>query len=97
MPTYVTLVNWTDQGLRTVKDTVSRARAGTALAERIGGKVNDVYWTIGPYDIVVVSDFPDGETAEAFALAIGSQGNIRTTTLRAFTSDEMTGVLAKLD
>ncbi len=96
MPTYISLINWTDQGIRTAKDTLDRASAATALAESMGGKIKDIYWTNGPYDIVTVAEFPDDATGTAFLLAAGSQGNIRTTTLRAFDRDEVAEILQKL-
>ena len=95
MPTYVSLINWTEKGAATFKDTVDRAEAAKSLATSLGGTLTQLYWTIGPYDIVAVSEAPDDETATAFALALGSQGNVRTTTLRAFSSDEMRGIIAK--
>jgi uncharacterized protein with GYD domain len=96
MPTYISLINWTDQGIRTAKDTLDRASAATALAESMGGTIKDIYWTNGPYDIVTVAEFPDDATGTAFLLAAGSEGNIRTTTLRAFNRDEVAEVLQKL-
>jgi uncharacterized protein with GYD domain len=96
MPTYISLINFTDQGIRGVKETVDRANTAKELAQRMGGALTSVYWTLGPYDLVAVSDFPDDETATAFALAVGGQGNIRTATLRAFTADEMTGIIGRL-
>jgi uncharacterized protein with GYD domain len=95
MPTYVSLINWTDQGIRAFKDTVDRAEAGQQLAGSFGGSLKEIYWTIGPYDIVVVSEAPDDETATAFALALSAQGNVRTTTMRAFGAEEMRGIVAK--
>jgi uncharacterized protein with GYD domain len=62
----------------------------------MGGKIKDIYWTVGPYDLVVVAEFPDDATGTAFLLALGSQGNVRTTTLRAFNSDEVAEILQKL-
>ena len=97
MATYISLINYTDQGIRTVKDTVDRAEAAKQLASGMGGTLNTVYWTLGSYDIVAVSEAPDDETATAFALALGGQGNIRTTTLRAFDAAEMRGILAKTE
>jgi uncharacterized protein with GYD domain len=96
MPTYISLMNWTDQGVRTAKETLDRSSAATALAESMGGKIKDIYWTNGPYDIVTVAEFPDDATGTAFLLAAGSQGNIRTTTLRAFDRDEVAEILQKL-
>lgn len=97
MPTYVTLVNWTEKGVAEFKDTVDRAEAGKALAGKFGAVLKEIYWTIGPYDIVAITEAPDDESATAFALALGSQGNVRTTTLRAFSGDEMRGVIAKTE
>jgi uncharacterized protein with GYD domain len=95
MATYVSLINWTDQGVRGFKDTVDRAEAGKQLAAKFGGSLKEIYWTIGLYDIVAVSEAPDDETATAFALALASQGNVRTTTMRAFGAGEMAGIVAK--
>jgi uncharacterized protein with GYD domain len=96
MPTYVSLINWTDQGIRNAKQTTERAKAAGELAARLGGEMKDIFWTVGPYDIVAISEFPDDETGTAFLLAIGGQGNVRTTTLRAYGADEMSGILAKV-
>ena len=95
MPTYISLINWTDQGVGAFKDTVERSEAAQQLAGKFGGKLKEIYWTIGPYDIVAVSEAPDDESAIAFALALGSEGNVRTTTLRGFNADEMRGIIAK--
>jgi uncharacterized protein with GYD domain len=95
MATYISLISYTDQGIRTVKDTLARAEAAKQLANKMGGSLTEVYWTLGPSDIVAISEAPDDETATAFALALGSQGNIRTTTMRAFDADAMKGILAK--
>lgn len=96
MPIYVSLLNWTDDGIRTVKDTLEREKAARALAESLGGSLKDVYWTIGPYDVVAVSEFPDDESATAFLYATGATGSVRTTSLRAFNRDELGSVLAKV-
>ena len=95
MPTYISLINWTDKGVGAFKETVDRAEAGKQLAGKFGGNLREIYWTIGPYDVVAVSEAPDDESATAFALALASQGNVRTTTLRAFDADEMRGIIAK--
>lgn len=96
MATYISLISWTDKGVGSYKDTLDRAEAARELAAKMGANLKDIYWTIGPYDIVAVSDAPDDETATAFALALSSQGNVRTTTLRGFSADEMRGVIAKI-
>lgn len=95
MGTYISLINWTDQGIRNFKETAQRAAAAKDLATQMGGEMKAIYWTLGSYDIVVLAEFPDDETGTAYQLAIGSQGNIRTTTLRAFGEDEITRILEK--
>jgi uncharacterized protein with GYD domain len=95
MAIYVSLISWTEQGIKGFKDTVDRAEAGKALADKFGGSLKEIYWTLGPYDIVAVSEAPDDETATAFALALSSQGNVRTTTMRAFDADAMKSIIAK--
>ena len=96
MPTYVVLMNWTDQGLRTAKETVQRRDQADALAEKHGARIEEVYWTVGPYDIVAILEAPDDESATAMLLELGSQGNLRTTTLRAYGHDEMQGIIQRL-
>jgi uncharacterized protein with GYD domain len=93
MPTYVTLINWTDQGVKSFKDTVDRYEAAQGAMSEMGVSFKDVYWTVGPYDIVGVVEAPDDESATAALLATAGQGNIRTTTLRAFSADEMRNVI----
>jgi uncharacterized protein with GYD domain len=96
MPTYVTLMNWTEQGIRTVRDTVDRSEQADALAEKHGARIEEVYWTVGAYDIVVLVEAPDDESVTAMLLELGSAGNLRTTTLRAYDSDQMSGILRRL-
>ncbi len=95
MPTYVSLVNWTDQGIRNFKETESRAEDFVKLVENSGGRVRELLWTVGEYDIVTVADFPDEESATATLLRLGGMGNIRSNTLRAFNSDEMRNIIRK--
>lgn len=95
MPTYVSLINWTDKGVGAFKETVDRSEAGKQLAAAFGGSLKEIYWTIGPYDIVAITEAPDDESATAFALTLAAQGNVRTTTLRAFDAGEMRGIIAK--
>jgi uncharacterized protein with GYD domain len=92
---YIMLIRWTDQGVKNAKDTTRRSEAAKREAERIGGKLT-VYWTFGEYDIVCVLEAPNDEAAMEFGLKVGSLGNIRTTTLRAFTEEEIARVLNKL-
>ena len=95
MATYISLINWTEKGVSQFLDTVDRAEAGRTLAGAFGGSLKEIYWTLGPYDIVAVSEAPDDESATAFALTLAAQGNVRTTTMRAFDDDEMRGIIAK--
>lgn len=95
MATYVTLYNFTDQGVRNYADTVQRAEAATAAVSKMGGRLRSIHWTIGPYDLVSISEFPDDETATAFTLKLSALGNVRTTTMRAFDSSDMTKIIAK--
>ncbi|MFI2347136.1 GYD domain-containing protein [Streptomyces sp. NPDC019443] len=95
MPTYVSLLNWTDQGVRGYKDTSQRAEAFAAAAQKLGVKVLNLYWTVGPYDMVAVVEAPDDETATAVLLQVAGLGNVRTSTLRAFGREEMDRIIAK--
>lgn len=95
MARFIHLISWTDQGVRGYTDTVKRADAAADLFARLGGKMVEVYWTLGPYDIVVVSEFPDDETATAAALRTSALGNVRTTTMRAFDRMEVGAIVEK--
>jgi uncharacterized protein with GYD domain len=96
MARYVVLVDWTEQGVRGFKETVDRFEAASARVEALGGRFVEQYWTLGSHDSVAVVDAPDDQTLAAGLLAIASGGAIRTTTLRAFTADEMRDVVAKV-
>ncbi len=96
MPTYVSLVNFTDQGIRTIRDTLDRAERAAEIAQKHGGRIEQLYWTVGPYDIVVILEAPDDDSATAFLLEAGSMGNIRSTTLRAYNREEMSDIIEKL-
>jgi uncharacterized protein with GYD domain len=88
MPTYVLLVNYTDQGIRDVKDSPQRVDKTREIARRFGAEVKDVYLTMGNYDFVIPVDAPDDGAIAKLALSLGALGNIRTTTLRAFSESE---------
>jgi uncharacterized protein with GYD domain len=96
MATYIVLGQWTDQGIRNVKDTVMRTEQVKTAAEQSGGRLIGSWWTQGAYDIVAVFEFPDDETASAAAIAAGMAGNVRTQTMRAYTGEEMQRILQKL-
>jgi uncharacterized protein with GYD domain len=94
MPTYISLVRFTDQGMRAAKDTTRRLADWAAKVKSRGVSIKQMYWTLGHYDQVCVFEAPDNETVAAVLLAADMLGNIRTQTLRAFTAPEMEKILA---
>ncbi|AGW94305.1 MULTISPECIES: GYD domain-containing protein [Cupriavidus] len=96
MTRYIVLASFTDQGIRAVKDTTKRAAAVREMGARFGVEMKDIYWTLGEYDIVLTVEAPDDASMTAFGLAVGSLGNVRTETLRAFNADEMQAILGKM-
>jgi uncharacterized protein with GYD domain len=95
VPTFISLMNWTEQGVKDYRETIHRAEMAEKAAEQLGGTVKGLYWTVGPYDVVAVGEFPDEETMTAFLLQLGAVGSLRTTTLRAFSRDEMRRIIDK--
>ncbi|MFE2181244.1 GYD domain-containing protein [Streptomyces sp. NPDC059455] len=96
MATYITLMNWTEQGVRAYKDTTKRTEDFAAALNKLGARLADIYWTDGPYDLVCIVEAPDDETATAASLQLSALGNVRTTTLRAFGQEDMARVIAKV-
>jgi uncharacterized protein with GYD domain len=96
MATYVVLVNFTDQGVRHIRQTTERAKGLINAAANLDIKIKDIYWTMGTYDAVFTAEAADDETITAFAASMGALGNIRTQTMRAFSADEMNKILLKL-
>lgn len=96
MATYIVLANFTDQGIRNVKDTTKRADAFKELAKSLGATVKDVYWTLGEYDVAALVDAPDDAVVTALGLTLGKSGNVRTQTLRAFSRSDMDAILGKI-
>jgi uncharacterized protein with GYD domain len=96
MPNFICFLNWTDEGAKNVKDTAKRRDAAESVAASLGGKVVDAYVTTGQYDVVAILDMPDGEAMVKFALAASSRGQARTTTVRAFTQEEMSKIISDL-
>lgn len=96
MPTYIALMNWTDQGIRNVKDTVQRRDQAESIAQKHGATIEQVYWTVGPYDLVAIIDTPDDESATAMMLEVGSSGDLRTVTLRAYDHEGMSSLIERL-
>ena len=89
MARYISLIQFTEQGIRNIKDTVKRGDAAIAEAEKMGMRIIEEFWTLGAYDVVVMFDAPNDETMSAFLLKIGSMGNVKSHTLRAFRKEEM--------
>jgi uncharacterized protein with GYD domain len=96
MAMYVSLIQFTDQGIRYIKDTLKRHQAAMAEAEKMGMKIIEPFWTMGAYDVVVLLDAPDDETMTAFACKVSSMGSVKTHTMRAFRREEMQKILAKI-
>lgn len=96
MPTYIVLCQFTDQGVRSIKETTKRAEAFKAMAKKAGATIKELYWTMGQYDLVTVMEAPDDVSATALLLSVGALGNIRTQALRAFSGDEMGRILGKM-
>ncbi len=96
MATFVVIAGFTDQGIRNVKETISRAEVFKKMAEKTGVTVKDMYWTIGRHDIIAICEAPDDEAATTLMLSTAARGNVRTETLRAFSFDEMQRILGKM-
>lgn len=96
MSGYIMLINYTDQGIRNIKDSPDRANAARELARSCGAEIKDLYLTMGGYDLVCTVDADSDEAIAKLTLALGSAGNVRTTTLRAFTEEEFKDIIASL-
>ncbi len=95
MATYIAVINFTDQGIRAVKESPMRLAGATKLAETLGVTVKQAYWTFGQYDMVVIFEGPE-EAIAALMYKVGSLGNVRSTSLRAFSAEEMQRIIAKI-
>jgi uncharacterized protein with GYD domain len=96
MVTYVVLMQFTDQGIRAVKNSAQRAAQAAETAKAFGCEMKQIYWTLGEYDIVSVVEAADEQSLLAFGFALGSAGNVRSQTLRAFSKDEISAVMGRL-
>jgi uncharacterized protein with GYD domain len=96
MATFIALFGWTEQGIRSIKDTADRADKFKKSIQAAGGSVKNIYWTMGRYDGIIVFEAPDDATAAAVMMGGCAQGNVRTETLRAFDENEIMGVLGKI-
>jgi uncharacterized protein with GYD domain len=94
MPTFITFLNWTDQGAKTAKDSGKRSQAAKAMAEKLGGRVLSVYVTTGQYDVVATVEMPSGEAMAKYVAGVAASGNARTTTVRAFAPEEFAKIVA---
>jgi uncharacterized protein with GYD domain len=96
MPTYVSLYKLTEQGIKDIKKAPERIKEGFKAFEAMGGKVIGFYAVMGEYDYVGIGEAPSDEVAMTFALGLGAQGNVRTTTLKAFAPEEIAKFIEKL-
>ncbi|MFL6422650.1 MAG: GYD domain-containing protein [Nitrososphaeraceae archaeon] len=96
MASYIVLMNWTDQGIKNVKDTVKRAKSFEGAIEKAGGKSLGLYYTIGRYDFVAIVEAPNDEAIASVLYNTGSLGNVHTETLKAFSTDEAANIIEKL-
>ena len=97
MPTYFIQSQWTDQGIRSVKDSAKRLDLGKKKLKDMGGEIKAVYLTMGAFDMVAVVEVPNDATLAAYAMWLGSEGNIRTQTVKAFTEDEYRRIIGELN
>ncbi len=96
MPTYITLIHWTDQGARAASKSLGRYREAKTAFEKLGVTFQGIWWTTGQYDIVTVLQAPDEETLSTALLQLAAAGNLRTESFRAFTEDEAQQIFSKL-
>jgi len=95
MAAFISLVGFTEQGVRGFKDTAGRAAKFQSMAQKAGVTVKEIYWTMGAYDVVIIMEAPDEKTATAVMLGLASLGNVRTQTMRAFNSSEVEEIISK--
>ena len=96
MATYVMLLNWTDQGIKNVKESPKRLDGVKKLAKDLGGEVKSFYMTLGAYDLVLIVEMPNNDKLANFVLKLGSLGNVRSTTLRAYSEDDYRRIISGL-
>ena len=96
MPLFIVTINWTDQGIKTIKDSPKRAQAARDLAKTIGVEIKQIYLTSGDSDLLAIVDAPNGDNVAKMALALGAQGNVRTKTVRAWTEAEFAKLVSEL-
>ena len=93
---FICSLNWTEQGIRSVKDSPKRAQAAQELAKKVGVTIKDIYLTSGDSDLVLILDTPNGDNVAKFALSLGAQGNVRTKTARAWSQADFQKLVSEL-
>ena len=96
MPTFALSLNWTDQGIRTVKDAPKRSKAARELAKKLNVDIQHIFLTSGEHDLLLIVESPDGDNVAKFALALSSLGNVRTRTVRAWPESEFMRLISEL-
>lgn len=96
MATYMSLIRYTDQGIRTIKESPNRLDAAKKAFQAAGGELKQFYLAMGKYDIVIISEAPDDETVARISLSLGSMGNVRTQTMRIFPEAEFRKIVGSL-
>jgi uncharacterized protein with GYD domain len=94
---YLMPLNWTDQGIKNVKESPKRLDAVKKLAKDLGGEIKTVYMTQGSFDLAIVAEMANDEKVASYVLKLGSLGNVRTTTLRAYSEDEYRKIIGSLN
>jgi uncharacterized protein with GYD domain len=96
MATYISTVKFTPQGVAAIRDTGKRANAFKSAAKKLGVKVSNIYWTLGPFDGLVIMDAPDEQAVTAAMLQLAAQGNVQTQTARAFGANEIDEIIGRM-
>jgi uncharacterized protein with GYD domain len=96
MPTFIGMLSWTDQGIRSLKDTPKRVQAAREIGKKLGVEVKQIFLTSGEFDILIISEAPHYDNVAKFAMAAGMQGNVRSRTVRAWTESEMVKLISEL-
>ena len=96
MASYIITTHFTEQGVRNIKDSPKRGQAAIALGRKMGVKIKELFWTLGPCDTVMLAEAPNDEAATAFALSLSSRGSVKTLTMRAYRAKEFGAILRKL-
>ena len=96
MAHYVILASFTDQGIRSIKETTARAKKFRDAAKQMGANIREIFWTLGSYDVVVTLEAPDDETVASLMMKVGAIGNLKSQTLRAFNEKEIETLTSRL-